>query len=405
VHLSDRISLFFQTIQQNPIFFILFIIGLLSRFWIAPLVMWPDVNVWIDSAQTVESGRILSFYTHRGKYKYPPLWLFFCWLAYALHPTRDAVYLFLIKLPLTVADAVIGIVVYVNILHLTEDRRWATIAAVLWIFNPRPIINGARARFDSLCLMFIVLSAYLLFRKRVGWSGIAMGFACLTKQHAYFFTLPTIAYIGKTLGWRKASLFIATYLGVFAAFSMPWLLFDRYAYFKTLYYSLPTRYFISYSMGLWGLLGKLEHIDMLVVPDWLVGVHYYIFYSAVFLLPTALILFFRLPNRYISEIYQLPAVLFLIFSPKVFPYYHVYFIPFLCLSIGLRLRNPLWYLTAVFSYLTFFFLLDAVLFEWLNLIGLLALLASALHLFITWRESEMRRGNFHLKTVEIASII
>ena len=87
----------------------------------------------------------------------------------------------------------------------------------------------------------------------------------------------------------------------------------------------------------------------------------------------------------------------------IFPIELAHFFPFLCVSIGLRLRNPLWYLTAVFSYLTFFFLLDAVLFEWLNLIGLLALLASALHLFITWRESEMRLGNFHLKTVEMAS--
>jgi 4-amino-4-deoxy-L-arabinose transferase-like glycosyltransferase len=368
--------------------------------------MWPDINVWIDSAEIVASGHILKFYTqvrYSGGYEYPPLWLFFCWLTYTLHPTLDAVYLFLIKLPLTVADVIIGIVVYVNILHLTGDRRWAAIAAALWIFNPRPIINGARARFDSICLMFLVLSAYLLFRRRLGWSGIAMGLACLTKQYAYFFTLPAIVYVGKTFGWRKTSIFIATCLGVFAAFSTPWLLFDRYAYFKTLYYRIPTRHFISYSMSLWGLLGKLERIDVLVVPDWLVGVHYYIFYGVVFLLPAALVLFFRLSNRFIGEVYQLPAITFLIFSPQVFPYYHVLFIPFLCVSIGLRLRNPLWYLTAVFSYLTFFFLLDAVLFEWLNLIGLLALLASALHLFITWRESEMRRGNFHLKTVEMAS--
>ncbi|MEM2851481.1 MAG: phospholipid carrier-dependent glycosyltransferase [Candidatus Bathyarchaeia archaeon] len=186
MHLSNRVSPFFQTILRNRLFFVLLIIGLVSRFWIAPLVMWPDIRVWIDGAETVASEGILRFYTHSGKYEYPPLWLFFCYLAYTLHPTLDALYLFLIKLPLTVADMIIGIVVYVNILHLTGDRRWAAVAAALWIFNPRPIINGARARFDSLCLMFIVLSAYLLSRRRTGWSGIAMGFACLTKQFGYF---------------------------------------------------------------------------------------------------------------------------------------------------------------------------------------------------------------------------
>jgi uncharacterized membrane protein len=251
--------------------------------------------------------------------------------------------------------------------------------------------------------MFIVLSAYLLFRRRIGWSGIAMGFACLTKQFGYFFILPAMVYAGKTRGWRRAFYFMATCLGVFAGVSIPWLLFDCNAYFNMLYYRVPISHFTSYSMSLWGLLGKLERINTLVVPDWLAEAHYYVFYSLVFLLPAALVLCFRLSNRFIGEIYQLPAIIFLIFSPKVFPYYHVYFIPFLCLNIGLRLRNPIWYLTAVSSYLTFFFLLDAVLFEWLNLIGLLALLASALHLFITWRESEMRRGNFHLKTVEMAS--
>jgi hypothetical protein len=396
VNLSDRISLFFQAILRNRLFFVLLIIGLVSRLWIAPLVMWPDVNVWIDSGQRIASGSILSFYTYarglspRG-YEYPPLWLFFCWLAYVLHPTLDAVYLFLIKLPLTVADATIGIAVYVSILRSGGDKRWAVIAAALWIFNPRPIINVARARFDSLCLMFLVLSAYLLFRRRLGWSGLWMGFACLTKQFGYFFILPAMVYVGKTYGWRKASFFIATCLGVFVAFSTPWLLFDRDAYLKTLYYRPPTGSFIPSSLGLWGLLGNLERINMLVVPDWLVDVHYYIFYSVVFLLPVALILFFRPSNLLISEIYQLPAIIFLIFSPQVFAYYFILFIPFLCVSIGLRLRNPLWYLTAIFFDLTFIFD-QGLLFEWLNLIVLLALLVSALRLIITQRESKIRCG-------------
>lgn len=184
----------------------LLLIGLALRFVFAPFSSDPnDVGVFYIVTNDLLAG--LNIYT-TNSFSYPPLW------AYVMHPALGLASLFLSpkmlgvrvdtlslpvetwklppivtsplfnvlsKLPLIVADALIGIILY-DILKGMRDEKQAKMCFILWFFNPLVIlIDSVHGQFDVLPTLMTVLAFCLLCDHKCLASGIAIGIGTLLK--------------------------------------------------------------------------------------------------------------------------------------------------------------------------------------------------------------------------------
>ncbi|HXX88540.1 MAG TPA: hypothetical protein VEH86_08860 [Candidatus Acidoferrum sp.] len=184
----------------------LFLIGLAIRLALAPFSADPyDVSTFFTVTNDLLAG--LNVYT-TNSFSYPPLW------AYAMHPAIGLTSLFvspkllgvsistqsltlenwqlpavvtsplfnlLFKLPLIVADVLIGLILY-KITRDLRNEKQAKIAFILWFLNPLVIlIDSVQGQFDVLPTLMVVLAFCLLCNRNYFASGIAIGLGFLFK--------------------------------------------------------------------------------------------------------------------------------------------------------------------------------------------------------------------------------
>lgn len=159
-------------------------------------------------------------------YSYPPIWLiiiipiFGLWLAvtrfsFPLYPqalwaafnssgnlfeayrsfipTNLPVLDFLLKTPVIAADISIGYLIWVM---GGRTAKAARISLLSWILNPYVIMIGSWwGEFDSLAVLFMLLSIYCLQRRRIGRSGFWLGMGISTKLFPGLLLIPVVLYI------------------------------------------------------------------------------------------------------------------------------------------------------------------------------------------------------------------
>jgi len=159
-------------------------------------------------------------------YSYPPIWLmllipiFGLWLAitrFSFPPYPQALWavwnssgnLFeayrsfiptnlplldlLLKTPVIAADISIGYLIWIM---GGRTAKAARISLVSWILNPYVIMVGAWwGEFDSLAVLFMLLSVYSLQRRKIGLSGFWLGMGISTKLFPGLLLIPTVFYL------------------------------------------------------------------------------------------------------------------------------------------------------------------------------------------------------------------
>lgn len=198
-------------------------IGLLLRFIPAPFTSQPyDVAALYTVNNDVSAG--LGIYT-TNSFSYPPLWAYIEFPALGLASWLTNPSLFSIrtdslglsseswrfppiitsplfnvicKLPLIVADAMIGLILYDFVKEVKDERR-ARLSFILWFFNPLVIFVGSfHGQFDVLPTLMTLLSFCLLCKRSYFGSGIAIGLGTLFKIYPiflvplYFFSIPAL---------------------------------------------------------------------------------------------------------------------------------------------------------------------------------------------------------------------
>jgi hypothetical protein len=118
-------------------------------------------------------------------------------------PTPEAIiFVFIMKLPVLISEGVIAVLIYKLLNDSGASRNRIYFAVSAWLLNPLPLVVANLNNVDILALMFVVLSVFLVERRRYGLASFALIAAGLMRMLA-FIALPFL--IVKTLrarDWR-----------------------------------------------------------------------------------------------------------------------------------------------------------------------------------------------------------
>jgi len=163
----------------------------------------PDLGRYVERSQLMMAGQVpyRDFY---GGNK-PPLYEFMLWLmGVTVGPgivQFRAVFSFF--------DALIAVVLFL-VCRLKYDARFSVTAAMIYAIFPIGIITiGLSGHYDSVVVFFTMLSLLLLFRKRLEFSGLALGIAFGLKLYPIVL-LPFFLSTIKT--WRERILYALLFL-------------------------------------------------------------------------------------------------------------------------------------------------------------------------------------------------
>jgi Gpi18-like mannosyltransferase len=350
---------FFKNRSNFYFAFLASVAGLL-RLYLAPHTYHLyDVKAWCnDARQIMVRGHVFDFY-HSTDYAYPPLWSWFIALAYILHPTlnyKDEIFLILIKFPMILSDLVIGFLIYLFV-GQRFDKTKGLLASIMWLFNPHIIYIGSMwGMNDSLCVVFIVASLYLLTQEKFLLSSFMLGLAISAKQYAVL-VVPFLALaVLKKYDTKKGLAFLLVPFAVLALVSIPYLIYDREAYISQILYGIGEQQLeIRQNCGtFWYCLNSLFRGD-LNSHAFFVNLQYPVFFGiyavslAVFNTVTR-----KIGDKALNNAILISTLVFLVFSPVVHAQYYVLFIPFTIIASFYKRLKPLWYAVTVLPFYSFF---------------------------------------------------
>jgi len=202
---------------------IILIIGLAIRFAVMPtLSLGYDVTYWALAIQHIQAGTGL--YEITG-YWYTPVWGYFLSImSYFMNligmtdygqlfdevrivegfegfytaTLTTPMFNFIVKIPAVMADVLIGYMIYKLISEMTGDKKKATYGFALWFLCPLVIYTSSvHGMFDSVYVMFMVLSVYALRKGHDFLAGASLAVAILLKVFPAFIMFALIAYLIK----------------------------------------------------------------------------------------------------------------------------------------------------------------------------------------------------------------
>jgi Gpi18-like mannosyltransferase len=366
----------YANLRRHPLLG-LFLIGLAVRLALAPFSADPyDVSTFFTVTNDLLAG--LNVYT-TNSFSYPPLW------AYAMHPAVGLTSLFvspkllgvyistqsltlenwqlpaivtsplfnlLLKLPLIVADVLIGLILYKIIRDLRNEKQ-AKIAFVLWFLNPLVIlIDSVQGQIDVLAALMVVLAFCLLCNRKYFASGIAIGIGVLFKISPIYLAPLYLFSIAKLEGDRslkildnlrtilsKCSRFLAGMLILFSIFLLPLInsniIHDIFARTESVASIGGLTVFSAVELpGMLWLLQLISSYSGLVSLSMLIAS-----FAAIFLVSLAC---FK-SRRHFLETFLLGhvAIILVIYVTTLIvnPQYIVWILPFLILEWGLYKHN------------------------------------------------------------------
>jgi len=102
----------------------------------------------------------------------------------------------LIKVPLFLCDIAVAYVIRWIVLRVTDDKRKANIAYILWLLCPLVIaVSSAVGMFDTILVLTVLLSVVFLMKESYFLAGTMFGLAVLIKFFPVFFIFLFVAYI------------------------------------------------------------------------------------------------------------------------------------------------------------------------------------------------------------------
>ena len=321
-------------------------IALFGRFLIAPIAV-GDTRIWVRAGKYCYYRNPFTVYHYISEY--PPVWVFFSWLTWILMLPYDypsAIYLTTVKSWLIFADGLTAFIIYWWIKKSGCKEWMGIIAASLYLVDPTTWKTSANiGQIDNLNVLFLALSAYLLNVDRPKLSAAFLGVAAMTKQFSSVLVLPFLVYTYYKYERKKWLKILVSCVGVMAVIALPFLVYTWNDFIATyLYFDLgASEIDLSHAatQGFWGVVYAIYRADIGIPLDSLIQMRYYIFLAAITL--PVIILFLR-PSWKVNDVYLIPILSFLMFSPQVFHYHFVLCIPFVIWSIIPERGHPLRYL-------------------------------------------------------------
>ncbi len=222
------------------------LIGLAIRSALAPFTGHPwDIKVWIDVGKRAFIGQNIydvgvKTNWYWGYYAYPPLWMIWCAFSYLFSANQNFM-IFVLKMPIIIADLFTAQVIYDVVLQRTEDEGEATKAFMFYFLNPFVILVGSIwGMFDAIPTMLTFLSTIYLYDKQYTKSALALGFGIALKIYPVFLLPLYFFYMlyKKGRGVNDALKYLLTCAAPTIILSIPFLILNYKSYFtQTLFHT------------------------------------------------------------------------------------------------------------------------------------------------------------------------
>lgn len=164
---------------MKKIWFLLFFFALLAR--IIPAIKTPligDLPNYLWVGQAVLTGT--NPYELNGVYPYPPVWMWWEAAAVLLSGALNIPFQLIVKLPLILADLLIGILIIK--MSGQKKEKLKILLFSLYVFNPVSIlITAFHGQFDQLVILMILLAIYFLNSRKIWKSSFFLGFSIALK--------------------------------------------------------------------------------------------------------------------------------------------------------------------------------------------------------------------------------
>lgn len=287
-----------------------------------------DMDTWASWAIRLNQTSFSNFYSDQFWTNYAPGYLYVLWflgLIKNLFNLNNYNYYLLLKIPSTVAEIALAIFVYKI---LKKNNIWARISLLVILLNPALIFNSAVwGQIDSILTLFIFISIYFLYRKKLVFSSIFLAISFLIKPQSVAI-LPVFGlFIINNISFNKILKIIIPFFTTLIFLSLPFFgnnLQGLGQLFLKMLGDYP--YSSLFAYNLWGVIGfwlpDSAKLSILSYQQW--GYIFYIAYwiilsyfyltkriSIIALTVLALLSFYFLPTK-VHDRYLYPAIPFLV---------------------------------------------------------------------------------------------
>lgn len=311
-------------------------ISILSAFLIRVLLaklpgFKIDVDAWFAWAVRLNEVGFARFYSDAVWTNYTPGFLYILGILgffKSLFSVNSELFFIMLKLPAIIAEIFLGIFIYKQ--FVKKSPTWATVAAVIILFNPVFIFNSSIwGQIDGLLSLMLVLSVYFLIQKKLILSSLFWGLAFLIKPQSIAL-LPIFAlFLIKNLSLKNLLKVIVPAPVTIFLLSLPFFI-DRPLGIINLFSKMVSDYSYTslFAYNLWGIVGfwikdnitwnNLTYQScgyILLAVYWTTIIYFYLKkkLSLYALAALATLSFFFLPTR-VHERYLYPALVFLVIT-------------------------------------------------------------------------------------------
>lgn len=193
-------------ILKDRFLLIILFSGVLIRLVLTPIPGFKfDVDTWFAWAERLNIVGFVHFYSDKVWTGYPPGFLyilgFLGFIKNFLQITPTSFYM-LLKLPSILSEIILGFIVYKIIPE--QNLNWRKIGLMFVVLNPAFIFNSSIfGQFDGLFSLTLLISVYLLTKKKLGYSSLFWGISFLLKPQAILLSPLFLFYLMKDLSLKN----------------------------------------------------------------------------------------------------------------------------------------------------------------------------------------------------------
>lgn len=176
----------------------IFVIALIFRLILSLTYFQCDIDVnlfkyWGDVASEQGISNIYSYCEEVGSTcDYPPLFIYFLSIFSAISNGNDAIFTVLVKILPILSDLFIGFFISQLAIKKKFSHHLVLFLTAMWLFNPMVLLDSSCwGQVDSFLTVFVLLSAYYLYRKKYFFACLFVGLGIMLKPQMIIF-LPVL---------------------------------------------------------------------------------------------------------------------------------------------------------------------------------------------------------------------
>ena len=324
--------------SENRIIALLATLGTITRLFLAFLPGFQiDVSSWFSWSLRLNEVGFSNFYAANYFSDYTPGYLYILsFLGYLrnLFLPDDKTFFLLLKLPAILSEVILGILVF-KTLTKKSGTFFAILCSGLIFLNPAFIFNSSIwGQIDSVLSLFLFLSIYYLYKKRLLLSSFFLAISLLIKpQTIALFPLLVLFQI-KNFNVKKMAQYSFIFLLTVFLISFPFFVKNPFTGLPILIFNTASQYSYNslFAYNFWGMFGfwipdssMWNNLSfqiwgyLLLTGYWIMIIYFYSkkHISVYVLAALAFLGFYFLPTR-VHERYLYPSFIFLIFLAGIF---------------------------------------------------------------------------------------